>query len=376
MMPTVIPLLDLKAQLAPLKEDLIASLRSLTETTDFVSGKMVERFEKEFAQYLGADHVVGCANGTDALELSLRALGLLPGEKVITPALSFFATASAVVHAGGIPCFIDVDPDTEVMTPDHLEAFLKKAAARGEKFRGVIPVHLRGNACSIQKIIDVARRFGLFVLEDAAQAHGARFKDQRVGTFGDAAVFSFYPGKNLGALGDGGAVATNDKEVADKLRLLCNHGRTGKYDHRVMGRNSRLDTIQAAWLSIKLKHLDSWNERRRKVAIKYQALLAPHPNLRLSRVTEGAQPIWHHFTIRHPDRERIASHMKSRGVSTVVHYPVPLHLQPALRGCSLATEAMAESESISLTTLSLPIYPELSDDQIDFVVHALIEATS
>lgn len=360
----MIPLFDLRQQMAPLRAEFHQALDDLLTNTEFISGKAVRTFEEDFSKYLGANHTIACANGTDAITIALEALGVSRGDRILTVSHTFIATASAILHAGGIPEFVDVDLRTELLTPELLEDHLKASEAKGIRYRGLVAVHLRGNPCPIEDLLKITKARGMFLLEDTAQAHGARYKGKRLGTFGDAATFSFFPGKNLGALGDAGAVVTNSPELAVRVAKLKDHGRKEKYSHDIIGYNSRMDTIQAAWLSIKLKHLDSWNEQRRLVAQKYVAALKGVPNLEMIEVIDQGESVVHHFAVRCPERDRLLDTLKKEGIQAGVHYPVPVHLQPAFLALTPKPPHLPNTERISASTLSLPVYPELSDAQI------------
>jgi dTDP-4-amino-4,6-dideoxygalactose transaminase len=311
-------------------------------------------FEREFADFCGAAHGCAVANGTDALHLSLRAYGIGPGDEVITVANTFIATGEAILLVGAKPVFVDVDDSTFTMDPSRLEAAITP------RTKLILPVHLYGHPADMTAIDAIARAHGLRVLEDAAQAHGAAWRGRRAGALGHAACFSFYPGKNLGAYGDAGMVTSSDADFIARVRQIANHGAgTGKYDNVVLGTNSRLDTVQAAVLRVKLRHLEGWNEERRARAIAYGKALEGLPGVTLPREKDGARSAWHLFTIRAPRRDALQAHLRSGGIATAVHYPRPIHLQPAMAPAGGRAGDLPVSERLSREVLCLPLYPEL-----------------
>jgi dTDP-4-amino-4,6-dideoxygalactose transaminase len=331
----------------------------------YIGGPAVTRFEQAWAAYCGTDHAVAVANGTDALELTLTALGIGRGDEVVVPANTFIATAAAVVRAGAAPRFADVSSDTLLMTPDSL------AAAITPRTRAVIVVHLFGQVPDMTGLLAAAGRAGIAVIEDAAQAHGAEWDSRRAGSFGEAACFSFYPGKNLGAFGDGGAVVTSQRELADRVRALANHGRShgaSHYEHEYLGRNSRLDALQAIVLSGKLERLDAWAGRRVGLAARYRDLLTG-TGIRLIGVAPLARHVYHLFAVRVPGRDNVGAGLARRGIQTGVHYPVPCHLQPPLR--QFAERPLPVAEQAATELLSLPLFPHMTEDQVDLVCEAL-----
>ncbi|MFH1021922.1 MAG: DegT/DnrJ/EryC1/StrS family aminotransferase [Planctomycetota bacterium] len=371
----VIPQLDLLAQYRAIQAEVDAAMRGVLERTAFIGGPDLGAFEKEFAAFCEAKHAIGVANGTDALYLALRALGVGAGDAVITVPFTFIATVEAVTLTGAKPILVDVDPVTRTMDPAKVEALFKnpKASFGGAKPKAILPVHLYGHPADMGAILAIARRENLFVVEDAAQAHGARFNGKRCGSMGDLACFSFYPGKNLGAYGDGGAVTTNDPELAKKVAMLKNHGRLAHYEHAFEGVNSRLDGLQAAILRVKLKRLDSWNEARRHWAGRYAELLAGSP-VGIPAVKKGCEHVYHQFAVEVPARARVMEILKGKGVQTAVHYPIPLHLQPAYQYLNLGRGSFPVSEALADKVLSLPVYPELTEAQVVQVAKALREA--
>jgi dTDP-4-amino-4,6-dideoxygalactose transaminase len=348
-----VPFLDLAAANRELKSRIDAAFARVVDRAWFILGKEVEAFEDEWAQYTGAAHAVSVGNGLDALTLALRALQVGPGDEVLVPANTFIATWLAVSAVGATPVPVEPFPGTWNLDPGGL------AAARTGRTRAVIPVHLYGQPADLDPILAFAKEHGLRVVEDAAQAHGARYRGRRIGAHGDAVAWSFYPAKNLGALGDGGAVTTNDGGVADALRDLRNYGGRQKYEHRVRGCNSRLDEIQAAVLREKLALLDEWNERRREVAKIYLEHLRDVPGLALPVVLEGTVPVWHLFVVDHPERDRVRRHLAERRIDTMIHYPAPPHLTAAYADRGLARGSFPRAEAASRTHISLPIGPHL-----------------
>ena len=367
-----IPLVDLQAQYRSLKGDIDAALAGAVERGNFILGPEVAAFEEAFARFVGARHCVGVASGTDALSLALRALGVGPGDKVLLPANTFIATALAVSYAGATPVLGDVDPLS--CTLDVGKA--RRALPAGLK--AVMPVHLYGQPADMDAVRDLARAKGLLVIEDAAQAHGAAHASGRCGTLGQAAGFSFYPGKNLGAYGDGGAVCTDDDDLAERLRLLRNWGSAVKYHHPIQGFNSRLDTLQAAVLSVKLRHLAEGNERRRRAAAWYREALEPlAAEVELPREAPWtAEHVYHLYVVRlkHADRDAVLKRLHAAGIGAGVHYPVPVHLQGAYADLGHGPGNFPVTEDLARRILSLPLYPELTRQQVGAVARALAEA--
>jgi dTDP-4-amino-4,6-dideoxygalactose transaminase len=361
-----IPFVDLKAQYRTIEEDVNAAIYNVLQRADFVLGHEVVKFEEEFADYCQTAYAIGVDSGYSALELILRAYEIGPGDEVITAANTFVATALAVSNCGARPVLVDVDPHTYNLDPDKLEAALTPAT------RAIMPVHLYGQPAEMDSIQEIARRHDLFVIEDSAQGHGAYYKGRRTGCLGDAAGFSFYPGKNLGAYGDGGAVVTNDPVVAERIRLLRNLGQRAKYDHQIKGFNRRLDTLQAAVLRTKLPHLDSWNSARRRVAAEYDRLLANFPVI-TPRTLSKAQHTYHLYVIRVRDRDGLQNHLKQAGVATGIHYPVPIHLQVAYRDLGYKRGDFPITETLADEILSLPMYAELSFESVNAIVEIMAE---
>jgi dTDP-4-amino-4,6-dideoxygalactose transaminase len=354
-----VPMVDLKAQLARIRPEVDAAVARVLESTQFVLGEDCARLEEEFAAYCGVGHAVAVANGTDALVLALRAYGVGPGDEVVTVANTFIATGEAILLNGARPVFVDVDPDTFTMDPAALEAAITP------RTRLVIPVHLYGHPAPMEAINRIAARRGLPVLEDAAQAHGAEESGRRAGALGHAACFSFYPAKNLGAYGDAGMVVSSDASFAARVRQMANHGAgEHRYDNVVLGTNSRLDALQAAILRVKLRYLPEWDEERRERVGAYSAALRDVPGVRVPRERDGVRSAWHLFTIRVAERDTLQAHLKAQGIATAVHYPRPIHLQPAMASAGGKVGDLPVSEQLSREVLQLPLYPELPLDDV------------
>jgi dTDP-4-amino-4,6-dideoxygalactose transaminase len=363
-----IKFLDLAAQNRDIRDRVGRELEAIHTATSYVGGPAVGAFEQEFARYLGVANVVGVGSGTDALRLALLALGVGPGDGVITVPMTFIATAEAIVQTGAVPEFVDVDPLTCNLSPQGLRRYLEQGRSKAPNGpRAVVPVDLYGLPCEMDRIMAVARSFGLVVVEDACQAHGARRLTDRgwamAGTLADAGCFSFYPGKNLGAWGEGGAVATNDSRVAAVVAKLRDHGRISHYAHDAYGYNARLDTLQAAVLRAKLEHLEAWNQRRREIAAAYRELLSGS-GLEIPAEPAGLASCYHLFTIQSARREAIRAALAEADIGNGIHYPLPLHLQPACAGLGYRGGDFPVSERIAQTTLSLPMHPHLTDDEV------------
>ena len=362
----MIPFVDLKAQYETIRDEVNAAVARVLESAQFVLGPEVEAFESEFAAYCGARHCVAVNSGTSALHLALLAAGVGEGDEVVTVSHTFVATAAAVRHAGARPVFADIDPKTCLIDPEKIES-----AITG-RTRAVMPVHLYGRCADMGAIAEIAARHNLVVIEDAAQAHGAEYAGRRAGSLAPLACFSFYPGKNLGAYGEGGAVTTDSDETARVLRELRDHGQSRKYRHDRLGYNYRLEGIQGAVLRVKLRHLDAWNEARRAHAARYRRLLAGAPGVRLLEDAPYENvPVHHIFPVFTPRRDELAEHLKREGVSTGIHYPVPVHLQKAFADLDTPTGLLPETERAARETLSLPMYPELTHDALARVADAV-----
>lgn len=348
-----VPFLDLQAAYFELRSEIDSAVARVLHSGNYILGSEVEGFEEEFADYCAARHVVGVANGLDALHLALLAMGIGPGDEVIVPSNTYIATWLAVNQCGATP--VPVEP-TEATY--NIDAALIEAAIT-PRTKIILPVHLYGQPADLDPILDVAKRHGLRILEDAAQAHGARYKGRRVGTHGDAVAWSFYPGKNLGALGDGGAVSTNNPEIADRLQTLRNYGSRSKYVNEVKGFNSRLDPVQAAVLRVKLRHLDNWNARRQAVATAYLTGLINTP-LALPTVPDWADPVWHLFVVRHPQRDAVVRGLAAAGIRSLIHYPIPPHRQKAYADAGFGAGVFPVAEAMAQEVLSLPIGPHMT----------------
>jgi dTDP-4-amino-4,6-dideoxygalactose transaminase len=363
-----IPLVDLKAQYAGIKPEIDAAIERVVNNTSFIMGKEVSEFEKEFASYVGAQAAVGVASGTAALHLSLLACGVGPGDEVITTAHTFMATSEPISQTGAKPVFVDIDPDTY-----NIDASLVEQAIT-PRTKAIIPVHLYGQPAQLEELLEVARRHNLSLIEDAAQAHGAEYKGRRCGSIGDLACFSFYPGKNLGAYGDAGAVTGNNDELLARVRKLRDHGRTSKYEHDEIGFGERLDGLQAAILGAKLPHLEDWTEARRSNAKLYNELLADCDVVTPFEMEE-ARHVYHLYVIRTPRRDKVLAHLKSKGIDAGIHYPVPLHRQPAYLKQGYGDLSLPVTEQAAAEVLSLPLFPELTYEQIAYIAEAVKEVT-
>ena len=359
-----VPLVDLRAQYQGIKDEVLAAVAGVFEEMHLYLGPNLQAFEEEFAAYCGARYAVGVGSGTDALILGLRAAGVGPGDEVITVAHTFFADVEAIALVGARPVFVDVEPDTYCLDPATLEAAITP------RTRAVIPVHLCGQPADMTPILEVARRHGLFVLEDACQAHGALYQGRRVGTWGDAACFSFYCSKNLGAYGEGGALVTNDEQIAAGVRRLRDHGSDVRYEHAEIGTNARLDELQAAVLRVKLRRLDDWNECRVVAAAAYTQALADS-GLALPTVRPDRTHVYHLYVVQTPRRDALQAYLTERGVSTRIHYPIAGHLQPAARDWSRGPGSLPVTERLVDRVLSLPMYPELAPEQIAYVAECV-----
>lgn len=363
-MTSDVPFLDLKSAYLELRRDIDAAIARVAGSGWYIGGPEVEAFEGAFAAYCEARHCVGVGNGLDALHLALTAMAVGPGDEVIVSSNTFIATLLAVSAVGATPVLVEPDPATHNLDPALIEAAITP------RTKALLPTHLYGQPADLDPILAIARRHGLLVLEDAAQAHGARYKGRRLGAHGHAVAWSFYPGKNLGALGDAGAVTTDDPALAERVRMLGNYGSRRKYVNEVRGVNSRLDPLQAAVLGVKLAHLDDWNARRRAIAALYLDRLAD-AGLVLPHVPNWAEPAWHLFVVQSPDRDRLAADMAGRGVQTLVHYPIPPHRQEAYRDLELAAGSFPVAERLAEHVLSLPIGPHLPADGAERVIAAV-----
>jgi dTDP-4-amino-4,6-dideoxygalactose transaminase len=357
-----IPVANPHAQYAAHRAEIDAAIARVLDAGRYILGEETRAFEREFAEYIGVAHGIGVGSGTEALHLALVACGVGLGDEIITVSHTAVATVSAIEMAGATPVLVDIDPDRYTLDPRMLQRAITP------RTKVIIPVHLYGAPAELEPILDIARRHNIRVLEDCAQAHGAMYNGRRVGAWGDIAVFSFYPTKNLGAIGDGGFVATHDPGVAERVRLLREYGWTERYVSSIRGWNSRLDELQAAILRVKLRHLDADNARRRSLAGVYDEMLPPA--IQKPIVLNGGTHVYHLYVIRHPLRDRLAAHLRENGIGTGIHYPVPIHLQPAYRGRLGDTGSLPQTERAAREVLSLPMYPELGDDQVREVADA------
>lgn len=363
----IIPFLDLKAQYKSIKAEVDTAIKEVVESQHFVLGPKAEEFEGEFAKYLGVKYAVGVSTGTDALVLALLALGIGKGDEVITPANSFVATTAAIVWAGATPVLVDCNPDTYEIDVNQVEKKINK------KTKAILPVHLYGAPAEIDKLQTIANKHKLFLIEDTAQAHGATLKGKKMGTFGDLGTFSFYPGKNLGAYGEAGAVVTNNKELYEKLKKLRNHGQVKKYYHDIFGLNLRMDEIQAGVLSVKLKHLNKWNKQRNIIAENYNKSLK---NYKTQKIIKDGKSVYHLFIIESSSRDKLQKYLADKGINTQIHYPIPIHLQKAYKNLGYKKGDFPVTEKAAERILSLPIYPELSYKQQKYIINKLNEFKS
>jgi dTDP-4-amino-4,6-dideoxygalactose transaminase len=363
-----VPFLNLKAHHAHLRAEFAEAINEVIDASAFAGGPFVTRFEEEFAEFCGVEHAVGVGSGTDALWLALVALGIGPGDEVITVPMTFIATAEAISRAGATPVFVDIDETTYTMDPAGLERALTP------RTKAVLPVHLFGQMADMEPILAFAKHHRLFVVEDAAQAHGASHRGSRAGSVGAAGCFSFYPGKNLGAFGEAGAITTHDGDLAGRMRIFRDHGQSRKYHHSVVGWNCRMDGIQAAVLRVKLRELDQNNAKRREIAARYSEAFEGLPDLVRPVCDPKGIPVHHHYEIRVPDRDGFMRELEKRGVASAIHYPIPVHLQEAYAPLGLGPGSFPISERCAEEFVSLPMYPELTPAQIDAVIDAVVEA--
>jgi dTDP-4-amino-4,6-dideoxygalactose transaminase len=377
--PAGVPALDLTRQYAQIREQVLAAIERVCSSQRFILGEEVEALEREIAAYVGVGHAVGCASGTDALWLAMAAAGVGPGDIVATTAFSFFASASAIVRAGARPVFVDVDPQTLNLDPICLGAYLQNS--KSHKLRALLPVHLYGQCADMDALGQLATEFQFDLLEDAAQAIGARWRDARAGSLGRAAAFSFYPTKNLSAYGDAGLVTTNDPELAEHMRRLRNHGSPRRYLHEDMGWNSRLDAIQAAVLRVKLPYIDEWNRKRRERAATYDRLLTQSGlssatgdgPVRILAVNPHTWHVYHQYVIRAERRDQLRQFLADRHIGTEVYYPIPIHLQPVFTYLGYREGDLPESERAAREVLALPMFPELTEHEQQWVVESMAE---
>jgi dTDP-4-amino-4,6-dideoxygalactose transaminase len=367
--PAGVPFLDLKAQYQQVRDEMLEALRDVSDSTTYVLGPRVVAFEEAFARYAGVDHCVAVNSGTSALHLALLAAGVGPGDEVITVPMTFIATSWAISYVGARPVFVDVDPLTYTMDARQVQRLITP------KTKAILPVHLYGQPADLGPLLEIANRHGIPLIEDGAQAHGAKYQGRPAGSLGQTGCFSFYPGKNLGAYGEGGAVTTNDEQLARRMKALRDHAQSQRYQHDEIGFNYRMDAMQGAVLGIKLKYIEAWTEARRHRADRYRTLLADLP-LQLPLEAPGRRHVWHLFVALHPERDCLRAALEADGIHTGLHYPIPLHMQKAYANLGYQPGAFPVSERIGRECFSLPLYPELTDEQQDAVVASLRRALS
>jgi len=356
-----IPFVDLKAQYKSLKPEMDAAIQQVIDNTAFIKGRYVNEFEASYSKAYGVKHTLSCANGTDAIYIALKALGIGPGDEVITTALSWISTSETITQTGAKVVFVDIHPEYYTIDPNKIEEKITKNT------KAIIPVHIYGQPAPMDQIMDIAKTYNLRVIEDCAQAHFAEWKGQKVGTFGNAGTFSFFPGKNLGAYGDAGGIITNNDEFAEKIRMFSNHGALQKHHHQIEGINSRLDGLQAAVLSVKLPHIQSWNELRRQHAATYTDFLQ-YTNLHLPKLNPEGTHVFHLYVIQHEDRDGLQAHLKEHGIATGIHYPTALPFLNAYNYLGHSKDDFPIAFSLPSRILSLPMFPELTQEQIEYVV--------
>lgn len=362
-----IPFLDLKAQYKTIKDEISAAINEVIENTAFAGGPFVAKFENEFAKFCGTQHAIGVGNGTDALWASLVALGIGAGDEVITTPNTFIATAEAISLSGATPVFVDIDEQTHNINPALIEAAITP------KTKAIIPVHLFGQPADMDPIMAIAEKHGLKVVEDACQAHGAEYKGRKAGSIGAAGCFSFYPGKNLGAYGEGGGIVTNDEALAAKIRMFRDHGQAKKYYHDIIGWNARLDGIQGAVLNVKLKYLSDWNEARRRHARDYTAGLSAVKDVIVPKEAQYAKHVYHIYALRVQDRDKFMAYLNEKGIACGIHYPIPLHLQNAYAFMQKGPGSFPVAEKCAAEYVSLPMFAELTDEQVAYVIEQIKE---
>lgn len=359
-----IPFVSFETMHNEIKDEMLDSFQRVLDRNMFIKGEELEKFEQEYAEYCGTKYCVGCGNGLDALYLILRAYDIGNGDEVIIPANTFIATALAVSYTGAVPVLVEPEKDSYLINPKVIEEKIT------DKTKAIIPVHLYGSIADMDAINQIAKRYDLKVIEDSAQAHGALYKGKRAGSLGDAAGFSFYPGKNLGALGDGGAVVTNDKELAEKVKALGNYGSKIKYHHILQGNNSRLDEVQAAFLRIKLKELDKWNRMRNEIASKYLEGIR-NDKIILPQINDDNDSVWHVFVVRTENRDEFEKYLNQNGIGTTIHYPIPIHLQESYLSLGIREGSLPISEELANTVISLPMYYGLKEEEINYIIHII-----
>jgi dTDP-4-amino-4,6-dideoxygalactose transaminase len=359
-----VPFFDLKRQAKAIKNEILKEIENVIDECAFSLGFAVENFEKNFANYLNIKHVVALNNGTSALHLALRSLNIGENDEVIIPSWTFIATAWAVSYVGAKIVFADVDEETWQIDPEDVKRKITK------RTKAIIGVHIYGQPFNINEILKIANEYNLYLIEDTAQAHGAEYYNKKVGTFGIVNAFSFYPSKNLGSYGEAGAVATNNEEIADKIKILRNQGQKVRYEHVEIGYNMRMEGFQGAVLNVKLKYLDKWNERRREIAKRYLNEIN-NPKIKFQKVVEGGKGVYHLFVIKVKDREKFINHLEKFGVGYSFHYPKPVHLQKAYEFLNYKEGSLPITEELSRTTISIPLFPEMTDEEVDYVINVI-----
>ena len=362
-----IPFVDLKAQYNSFKDEMNEAINNVLNETAFIGGKYVNNFTKEFAEFIGGKYCVPCGNGTDAIQIALYSMGIGAGDEVLIPAMTFIATCEAVSVVGAKPVFVDVHPETYTIDPRKIEEKITVDT------KAIIPVHLYGQPADMAPIMEIAKKYKLKVIEDSAQAHGAIYKGNKIGTIGDVSTFSFYPGKNLGAYGDGGAIVTNDESLAKKMKMYANHGRMDKYNHEFEGISSRLDGLQAAVLSVKLKYISGWNKNRRQVAAWYDEKLKGIKEIKTPFVQPEVKPVSHLYVIKAEKRDELREFLTKNEIASGIHYPIGMPFLKAYEKYKHTTEDFPVTYNMQQTVLSLPVFPEITEEQIDFVVEKIKE---
>jgi dTDP-4-amino-4,6-dideoxygalactose transaminase len=360
-----VPFNDLKREYSSIKSEIDAKIKDVIDNTAFIKGKYLKEFEEEFADFCGVKYAVGASNGTTAIHLALIGLGIKPGDEVITVPNTFIATVEPVYHIGAVPVFVDVDEATSNINPEKIEEAIT------EKTTAIIVVHLYGQPAEMDAVMDIAGKHNLKVIEDSAQAHAAEYNDRKAGSLGDVGCFSFYPGKNLGCYGDGGILTTDNEKIADYLKKYLDHGRQTKYEHEFIGHNYRLDALQAAILSVKLRHIEEWTDKRRRVADKYNKNFAANEKIITPSEKDHFRSVYHIYSIRVKNRDEIKEKLSDKGISTGIHYPVPLHTQPALKNCGYKKGDFQVSEKLASEILSLPMFPFITDDETSYTIETI-----
>lgn len=361
-----IRMVDLQGQYLAIKDEINAAIQSILDTTQFIKGKPLSDFESDLCTYLGCNHAVGVGNGTDALQIAFMALGIQPGDEIITSPFTFIATAEAAALMGAVPVFADIDPLTYNIDPAKIEALITP------RTKAIVPVHLFGQPADMDPIIDIAQRHGIPIIEDCAQAIGATYKGQKVGYMADYGTLSFFPSKNLGAFGDGGAILSNDEQLLSQARLIANHGSKKKYHNEVVGINSRLDSLQAAILQVKLRYLDQYIQARQEAAKRYDALLAGHPLITIPHIAPACSHVFHQYTIRVSKRDELSAFLKERKIPHAIYYPVPLHKLPVFAS-TMQDVHLPETDRAAAEVLSLPMHTELTQEQQEYIAHTIKE---